>query len=118
LWKERFRRREETAIRQEAETEQRTMIMEYEYFREHTAQKAFEDLSEEHRRVLRREKTALLKQQDRFDRLPPEMRDREVDDLILKDLAQSEAPPFEKWYLRRRAQQAMLPFEATEAVVV
>lgn len=117
LWKDRFRRREEAALRQEAETEQRTMIMEYEHFRERTAVKAFEDLSEEHRRVLRREKTALLKQQDRFDRLPPDMREREVDDLILKDLAESEAPPFEKWYLRRRAQQAMLPFEAADAVV-
>jgi hypothetical protein len=113
-WTERFRRREEAALRQEAEIEQRTLIMEYEEFRTLTALKAFEDLSDEHRRVLRREKTALLKQQDRFERLPPDVRDREIDDLILKDLAQSEAPPFEKWYLRRRAQQAMLPFETHE----
>jgi hypothetical protein len=113
-WNERFRRREDAAMRLEAETEQRTLVMEYEKFREQTAHKAFEDLSEEHRRVVRREKTALLKQQDRFDRLPPDVREREVDALILKDLAASEAPPFEKWYLRRRAQQAMLPFEATD----
>lgn len=114
LWKERFRRREDAAMRQEAETEQRTLIMEYEAFREQTAHKAFEDLSEEYRRVMRREKAALLKQQDRYDRLPPDVREREVDELILKDLAASEAPPYEKWYLRRRAQQAMLPFEPTD----
>jgi hypothetical protein len=116
-WNERFRQREEAAMRQEAETEQRTLVMEYEKFRERTASKAFDDLSEEHRRVVRREKTALLKQQDRFDRLPPDVREREVDELILKDLAASEAPPFEKWYLRRRAQQAMLPFEVTDGNV-
>jgi hypothetical protein len=111
-WIQRFRRREETWLRQEAETEQRNLIAEYERFRDQAARKVLDDLPEERRRALRRDKAALLKQQDRFDRLAPEARDRELDELILRDLADSEAPPYEKWYLRRRAQQAMLPFES------
>ena len=86
-WIQRFRRREETWLRQEAETEQRNLIGEYERFRDQVARKALDDLSEERRRALRRDKAALLKQQDRFDRLAPEARDREVDELILRDLA-------------------------------
>ena len=42
--------------------------------------------------------------------MPAEVREREADGLILNDLARSEVPPFDKWYLRRRAQQAVLPF--------
>lgn len=114
-WIRRFRQREENWLRQEAENEQRSLVAEYERFRDQVARKALDDLPEERRRVLRREKASLLKQQDRFDRLGSEARDRELDELILRDLADSEAPPYEKWYLRRRAQQAMLPFDSAAA---
>lgn len=115
-WIERFRQREAAALRQEAEIEQRTLVLEYERFREQVARKTFDDFSEEHKRALRREKGVVLKQQDRFERLSPDIREREVDELILQDLARHEVPPYEKWYLRRRAQQAMLPFESIDAI--
>ena len=37
-------------------------------------------------------------------------REQEIDNLICHDIARREVPPFEKWYIRRRAQQAVLPF--------
>jgi hypothetical protein len=115
-YKQRFRQREEAALRQEQEAEERTLILEYERFRNKAASKAFADLSEDERNALRKTKAEILKQQDRYERMPAEAREREADELILNDLARSEAPPFDKWYLRRRAQQAMLPFDAELAV--
>jgi hypothetical protein len=42
--------------------------------------------------------------------MAPELRDREVSELILQDLARSDVPPYSKWLLRKRAGQAVLPF--------
>jgi hypothetical protein len=109
-YKQRFRQREDAALRQEQEAEERTLILEYERFRHSVAAQAFTDLSEEERTVLRKSKLDILKQQERYERMPADMRDREADELILNDLARSEVAPFDKWYLRRRAQQAVLPF--------
>lgn len=110
--KERFRQRERAVLRQENEAEQRTLILEYEHYRRELAARLFQDLPEERKRVLRREKTELLRQQERWDRLPPEARQQEIEELILQDLAKTEAPAFEKWRLRRVARQAVLPFES------
>jgi hypothetical protein len=40
-------------------------------------------------------------------------REREVEDLVCLEIARREVPPFEKWYMRRRARQALLQFEPT-----
>ena len=42
--------------------------------------------------------------------MAPDVRDRELTDLILQDLAKTEVPPYSKWLLRKRAGQAVLPF--------
>ncbi len=109
-FKQRFRQREDAALRQEKEAEERTLILEYERFRHSVASKAFADLSDDERAALRRSKVEILKQQDRYERMPSDMREREADELIMNDLARSEVAPFDKWRLRRRAQQAILPF--------
>lgn len=110
-FRHRFRQREEAALRQEKEAEERTLVLEYERFRQAAAAKAFAEMSDEERNALRKSKSEVLKQQERYERMPSDVREHEVDELVLNDLARSEVPPFEKWYLRRRAQQAMLPFD-------
>lgn len=115
-YKKRFRQREEAALRQEQEAEERTLVLEYERFRQTVAAQAFADLSEEERNALRKSKVEILKQQDRYERMPAGAREREADELILNELARSEVPPFDKWYLRRRAQQAVLPFDTERSM--
>ncbi len=107
---ERFRHREQLALRRHQEAEKRTEILEYEQYRRSAAQALFDTLPAASRQALRKEKVEILRLQERFDRLPPELREREADELILEDLARSEVPPFEKWLLRKRAQQGVLPF--------
>ena len=53
-YKKRFRQREEAALRQEQEAEERTLILEYERFRQAVAAQAFADLSDEERNALRK----------------------------------------------------------------
>ncbi len=111
---QRFRQREQLALRQHEEAEKRTEVLEYEQYRQKTAQAALDDLTPAVRQVMRKEKAELLRQQDRFERLPVEAREREIDGMLLQDLARREVPPFEKWLLRKRAQQSMLPFLSEE----
>lgn len=108
--KNRFRQREQMVLRHAEEAEERTLILEYEQFREQLATAAFKDLPDISRQAMRKEKIDLLRQYERFQRITPEMQEREVESLILNDLARKEAPPFEKWLLRKRVQQAVLPF--------
>jgi hypothetical protein len=42
------------------------------------------------------------------------VQEREVDAAILQELAKKEAPPYEKWRLRKQAQQAVLAFADPE----
>jgi hypothetical protein len=116
-YKERFRQREAAALRQEQEAEERTLILEYERFRHNVAAKAFSELSEDERNALRKAKVDILKQQERYERMPADVREREADELIMNDLARTEVAPFDKWYLRRRAQQAVLPFDTGDAAM-
>jgi hypothetical protein len=112
-----FRRREKAALAQLELEEQRAVIIEYERFREETAQAIYDDLPEPTRASLRREKNEWLKQQPRFEKIDARARDNEVEQLICQDIARREVPPFEKWYLRRRASQALLQFDpATTAL--
>jgi hypothetical protein len=108
--KDRFREREMSILRQEQQAEERVLILEYESFRQELARQAWNDLSEDKRRNLTKQKLELLKEQERFKRLPEEVRQQELEEVILQDLARTEAPPFDRWHMRYRAQQAVLPF--------
>lgn len=108
--KENFRRREEAARRQFSDDNEREMILEYEQFRERMAETLFNEMPESRKAALRREKLELLRQQERFQRLPEDARQREADAAVLRELARKEVAPYEKWRLRKQAQQALLPF--------
>lgn len=105
-----FRQRDKTLAEQEHAADQRARILEYEQFRDETAEQHFRELPEDTRNAMRRDKAEWLKGQGRLERLDPFSREREIDDLIRHDLARAHVPPFEKWYLRKKAQQAVLPF--------
>lgn len=108
--KESFRRREQVRRRQNDEQQERLLVIEYEAFREKMASELFEELPDAKRNALRREKEEQLKHQDRFYRLPAEVQRREIDDLVRQELAEREVPGYERWRLRRLAEQALLPF--------
>lgn len=112
--KQRFRHQEEAAIRREQEAEERSLILDYEKYRQDLAVRFFEDLPPSAREALRKEKAELLRETDRYDKIRPEARAAEADALILHELARKHAPPFEKWLLRQRVQQAVLPFLCVE----
>ena len=113
--KRRFRQQEEAALRAEEEAEERALVHEYEEYRQQLVASVFEEMPETSKKALRREKTRLLRQQGRFSKIPAELRQREIDQLVCQDLAKKEAPPFEKWLLRKQAAQAVLPFLDDEA---
>ncbi len=112
----RYRQRERSILRHNQEAEERTLILEYEQYRQAMAQTAFEQLSDSSRLALSKEKSELLRREGRLDRMAPDVREHEVTDLILQDLAKSDVPPYSKWLLRKRAGQAMLPFSAVDSV--
>jgi hypothetical protein len=114
--KERFRQRERAVLRQSQEAEERAVILEYEEFRRIMAQSLFEQLGESVKQALCKEKAELLRKEGRLERMAADVRDREVTDLILQDLAKNEVPPYGKWLLRKRAGQAILPFASIENI--
>jgi hypothetical protein len=63
-----------------------------------------------------KEKAELLRREGRLERMAPEVRDRELTDLVMQDLAKTEVPPYGKWLLRKRAGQAVLPFSTMENI--
>jgi hypothetical protein len=108
--RERYRQRERAILRQNEEVEERALILEYEQFRHIAAQEFFEQLTEPAKLALTKEKAEWLRREGRLERMAPDVREREVLDLVLQDLARSEVPPYSKWLLRKRAGQAVLPF--------
>jgi hypothetical protein len=108
--KERYRQRERAILRQNQEVEERALILEYEQFRQTTAQGLFEVLSDSSKQTLSKEKSELLRREGRLEKMAPDVREREVTELILQDLARNDVPPYSKWLLRKRAGQAVLPF--------
>jgi hypothetical protein len=108
--KERYRQRERAIQRQNQEAEERAVILEYEQFRQAMAQSLFEQLTDSSKQALWKEKAELLRREGRLERMAPDVRDRELTDLVLQDLARTEVPPYGKWLLRKRAGQAVLPF--------
>ena len=111
-WKRTFRQREQTAARQHQEAEQQELILEYEQFRQQMASNLFRDLPDSRKKALRKQKHDTLRPQERFQRISVKQQEQEIDDLIRQDLASREAPSFERWHVRQRAQQAVLPFFA------
>ena len=108
--KERYRQRERAILRQNQEVEERALILEYEQFRQVTALQLFEQLSDSSKQTLTKEKSDWLRREGRLEKMTPEVREHEVMDLILQDLAKNDVPPYSKWLLRKRAGQAVLPF--------
>jgi hypothetical protein len=106
----RFRQREQAAFRHQDQQEERELVLEYERVRQQLAATILQDLPESTRQAMRREKLDMLKNDERFEKLPPDLRAQELDELILQQIARKEVPTFEKWLLRKRAHQAVLPF--------
>jgi hypothetical protein len=115
-FKEQFRRREQAIVRQQEQAEEKALIAEYEQYRRRYSKQVIEEMSESRREALRRQQSDLLRQEGRLDRIPPDLREQEVDEMALREIARRESPSFERWRLRRSVQQAVLPFTPAEAV--
>jgi hypothetical protein len=109
-----YRRQQEVSERQDRENMERVLILEYEQSRIAIAEMLFQDMADVKKALLRKQKAETLRQQDRFQRISPETQAREVDAAIIQDIARKEAPPYEKWRLRKQAQQAVLAFADPE----
>ena len=112
FYRERFRQREQAVMRREREAEECQLVVAYEQYRSSLCQEIFAEMSEKARQALRREKAEAIASNPRFEGIPSEARDQEIENLILQDLGKKHAAPFEKWRLRRQAEQAVLPFSA------
>ncbi|MEO8657476.1 MAG: hypothetical protein ABI693_03360 [Bryobacteraceae bacterium] len=113
-YRQNFRHREEAALRQYQLQEERSLILEYERFRLQSAVDTFRELPEDKKSLLKRDKLEVLSQQERYQRMSPQLREQEVENLILQEIARQEAPAFEKWRLRRKAAQIILPLTMEE----
>ena len=109
-----YRRQQEVAERRDQEDSERALILEYEQTRVQIAERLFQDMPDVKKALLRKQKLELLRQQERFQRIPPEVQEREVESSVIQDIARKEAPPYEKWRLRKQAQQAVLSFTEPE----
>jgi hypothetical protein len=105
-----FCRQQEIAERQHKEDLERSLILEYEHSRIEIAERLFQDMPDLKKGILRKQKGEFLRQQERFQRIPPDIQEREIDMAIIQEIARREAPPYEKWRLRKQAQQAVLAF--------
>jgi hypothetical protein len=110
-----YRRQQELSERQDRENSERALILEYERSRMSIAEMLFQEMADVKKALLRKQKADTLRQQERFQRISPEMQAREIDAAIIQDIARKEAPPYEKWRLRKQAQQAVLAFNEPEA---
>jgi hypothetical protein len=105
-----YRRQQELSERQDRENSERSMILEYEQSCRAIAEMLFQEMPDVKKGLLRKQKKEALRQQERFLRISPEVQDREIEAAIIQDIARKEAPPYEKWRLRKQAQQAVLAF--------
>ena len=112
--KETFRRQQLVAERLDQEQIERGMILEYEQVRMNMAETLFQEMPDLKKTLLRKQKGDALRQQERFQRLAAAAQHAEIDAAICQDIARSELPPYEKWRLRKQAQQAVLPFVEAE----
>ena len=109
-----YRRQQEFAERRDQEDLERALILEYEQTRIEIAERLFQDMPDVKRALLRKQKLEILRQQDRFQRIPSDVQEREVESSVIQDIARKEAPSYEKWRLRKQAQQAVLTFSDPE----
>lgn len=112
-----FRRQQEAAERQNREDQERALILEYEQSRMQIAEMLFQEMPDLKKTLLRKQKAETLRQQERFLRIAPDIQEREIEAAIVQDIARKEAPPYEKWRLRKQAQQAVLAFQEPEKPV-
>lgn len=105
-----FRQHERVALEHAAFEQERDLIFEYEQFRRKLAEAMFQEMPPVTQTALRKRAHELLQQQERCERMQPDERQVEAEQIMLLEIARKEAPPFEKWRLRRQAAQAMLPF--------
>lgn len=110
-----YRRQLQQSQRQDRENSERAMILEYEQSRLAMAELLFEEMPDVTKVLLRKQKAELLRQQDRFQRIAPDVQEREIDAALIQDLARKEGPSYEKWRLRKEARQAVLSFADAEA---
>jgi hypothetical protein len=113
-----FRRQQQAAERQNREDQERVLILEYEQQRMHIAEMLFQDIPDQKKALLKKQKAEVLRQQERFQRIAPDVQEREIEAAIIQDIAKKEAPPYEKWRLRKQAQQAVLSFQELEKTPV
>jgi hypothetical protein len=116
--KSNYRRMERAAEQQHKEDQERSLLIEYERSRTHLAEVLFQEMPDGKKALLRKQKAEGLRQQERFQRIPPEMQEREIEAAILQEIARKEAPPYEKWRLRKQAQQAVLAFAVPETTPI
>lgn len=95
-------RRRDDEARREAESAEKGLRLEYQQFRESFAEAAREQLSDSARQEMAKEKTDSLRREGRLERMAPEVREREITDLILRDL-EEQALPYAEWLSRRKA---------------
>ena len=112
-----FRQREQSILTAHAYSERHALVVEYERFREEFARTLYSDLPERTKQSLRKEKEEMLREQGRLQRIDARTCEEEIVNLICHDLARREAPPFEKWHMRRQAKQAVLPLDMTSTPV-
>jgi hypothetical protein len=110
-----YRRQLQQSQRQDRENSERAMILEYEQSRLAIAELIFKEMPDVKKALLRKQKAELLRQQDRFQRIAPDVQEREIDAALIQDLARKEGPSYEKWRLRKEARQAVLSFADAEA---
>ena len=110
-----FRRQQDMAERQDQEDLERALILEYEQSCVHMAETLFQDMPDVKKALLRKQKSETLRQQERFQRISPDVQEREIETALIQEIARKEAPPYEKWRLRKQAQQAVLAFMELEA---
>ena len=110
-----YRRQQELSERQDQENSERAMILEYEQSCRAIAEVLFHQMPDVRKGLHRNPKGDALRQQERFLRIAPEVQDREIEAAIIQEIARKEAPPYEKWRLRKQAQQAVLAFNEPEA---
>lgn len=109
-----YRRQQEAAERQNRDEQERVLILEYEQTRMQIAERLFQDMPDLKKVLLKKQKAEALRQQERFQRISPDVQDREIEAAVIQDIARHEAPPYEKWRLRKHAQQAVLAFQEPE----
>lgn len=109
-WQSAFRNREAALARQHEENEERFLLADYEQFREEQSRRILASLPEETQAQLRHQKRQQSGTQDWLSTLSPQQQSEEIMRAVLADIGRQYLPPYEKWRLRRAAQQVILPF--------